>query len=99
MPVLRFFLSVQLAMFLFLPPVAVAVVAFEVRWLLIGIPWALLCVFLFGWNQGRGLLYYEEEKYLPLIHIGAADSVHRTLLAVNGLALAAIGVAVLARSV
>ena len=77
-------------MFLFLPPIAVAVVASETRWLLAGIPWALFCVFLFGYTQGKGLLFYKEEKYLPLVHIGAADSVHKTLLLVNAMAAVAI---------
>lgn len=82
-------------MFLFLPPIAIAMVASETRWLLTGIPWALLCVFLFGYTQGKGLLFYKEEKYLPLIHIGAADSVHKTLLLVNVVAAVTIAAATL----
>lgn len=95
MPVLRVFLALQLGMFLFLPPFAIAAATAKLQWILVGIPWALFCVFLFGYTQGRGLLFYSEEKYLPIINLSAKDTVHKTLLATNVAAAAVIAAAAL----
>lgn len=95
--ILRPLVVVQMTLFLFAPPFAVAAVLGSEQWLFVVIPWGICCAVLNDWARKTGLSTYEESKVLPVARIGGKDSFHVGLLKINACVLTVLAAALLVR--